>query len=121
MPALANTQPSSLDAARVEAIRRLNDDLRVHGRGGRIVVTAGVRSLPPATLPLVFRAMTTFDAFTAENDPYGEHDFGSLEVDGQTVFWKIDAYDRSLTAHSPNATDPAVTTRVLTIMRADEY
>jgi hypothetical protein len=35
--------------------------------------------------------------------------------------FKIDYYDKSLTYHSPNAADPAVTERVITIMRADEY
>ena len=29
-----------------------------------------------------------------DNDPYAEHDFGSFEHDGQTIFWKIDLYDR---------------------------
>ena len=121
MTTIATTQPSSLDANRVEAIRQLNDDLRVQGRGGRIVITAGVRSLPPPTLALVFRAMTTFDAFTADNDPYGEHDFGSVEVEGESIFWKIDCYDRSLTHHSPDAADPTHTCRVMTLMCADEY
>jgi hypothetical protein len=30
------------------------------------------------------------------NDPYGEHDFGSFELAGEKFFWKIDYYDFAL-------------------------
>ena len=62
-----------------------------------------------------------FDAFTDDNDPHGEHDFGSVDEGGVRCFWKIDCYDRATEFGSPDPTDSAVTTRVLTIMRADEY
>ena len=62
-----------------------------------------------------------FDAFDDANDPYGEHDFGSCEHRGRKVFWKIDYYDKTLESGSENPADPAITTRVLTIMLADEY
>ena len=61
-----------LDAPRVEAIRRLNDDLRVHGRGGRIVITAGFAALPALTQALAFRAIRAFSDFSVDNDPHGE-------------------------------------------------
>ena len=31
----------------------------------------------------------TFDDFSEENDPHGEHDFGSFELCGRKFFWKI--------------------------------
>jgi hypothetical protein len=62
-----------------------------------------------------------FDSFSADNDPYGEHDFGSLRFAGQTVFWKFDYYDVDLQMASPDAADPTVTIRMLTIMLGDEY
>jgi hypothetical protein len=62
-----------------------------------------------------------FDAFTEDNDPWGEHDFGSFDVQGEKLFWKIDYYDQELKHGSEDPADPAVTRRVLTIMMADEY
>jgi hypothetical protein len=66
-------------------------------------------------------AVHAFDAFNEDNDPWGDRDFGSLEVAGEKVFWKIDYYDRSLTMASPNPANAGVTCRVLTIMLAHEY
>ena len=45
----------------------------------------------------------------ASNDPHEEHDFGSFEADGQTIFFKIDYFDKNLTHHSPDPSDPALT------------
>ena len=66
----------------------------------------------------VLKAVARFDRFDADNDPHGEHDLGSLDVGGERVLWKIDYFDRALTNHSPDPTDPAVTTRVLTMSPA---
>jgi hypothetical protein len=50
-----------------------------------------------------------------------EHDFGSFEADGAVIFFKIDYFDKNLTYHSPDPSDPPVTERVITIMLAEEY
>lgn len=102
-------------------IRRLNDDLRREGRDGKVMITQGVQALRQELLQQVLDVVKTFDDFTPDNDPHGEHDFGSFKVDGVSVFWKIDYYDRTMEAGSPDPSDPEVTTRVLTIMLAEEY
>ncbi|MBB3952804.1 DUF3768 domain-containing protein [Aureimonas jatrophae] len=99
----------------------LNDALRRTFTGGQVVLTRGVADLAPLDRLAVLDAVRGFDAFTSGCDPYGEHDFGAVEHGGERYFWRIDAYDRSYTYASPDPADPAVTARVLTVMRADEY
>lgn len=102
-------------------IAALNDAFRRTFLGGHVVETPSVLALPEAERIALLLAVRRFSAFDTGNDPHGEHDFGTVEVGGRRCFWKIDTYDRALRAHSPDPTDPAVTTRVLTIMLAEEY
>ena len=102
-------------------IRELNDLLRRTFAGGKVVMTDGVAALPERELAQLLARVRSFDAFTNDNDPYGEHDFGSFELAGQTYFFKVDYYALDMDGGSEDPADPAKTTRVLTIMRADEY
>jgi hypothetical protein len=102
-------------------IRALNDALRTMTGEGRIFLTAGISALPLNQQAAIMNRVFAFGDFTPENDPHGEHDFGSFEHAGKTIFWKIDAYDRALKFGSPDPADEAVTTRVLTVMLAEEY
>jgi len=120
---------------RAERIARLNDLARqAMGIAYRAVATSGFRTLPQRDQSRVRDLIETFDAFGEGNDPHGERDFGAVYQanDGswttmrpkechETVFWKIDAYDRALEYGSPDPADPSVTRRVLTIMLASEY
>jgi hypothetical protein len=100
-------------------IRALNDAARRTLLGCRVMLTSGVQAL--GRLPEVLAAVRSFDDFHADNDPDGEHDFGSIELFDEKLFWKFDYYDLDLKFGSPNPADPAVTVRVLTIMLAEEY
>jgi hypothetical protein len=102
-------------------IRRLNDELRRSLQTGIAVITPGVAALGQEAVQRIFRTVSIYDDFCQANDPYGEHDFGSFEANGEKVFFKIDYYDKLLNAHSPDPADPSVTERVITIMLADEY
>lgn len=106
---------------KTERIRALNDQLRTTGQGGQLVVTRGIAALSLPAKVAIFAAVQAFDQFNADNDPHGEHDFGLLEVGGNRIMFKIDYYDRSMIGHSPDASDPQVTRRVLTILLASEY
>ena len=131
---------SAVATAREQTARiaRLNDLARsAMGVACTAVATIGFRSLPPFDQSRVRELIETFDAFDEENDPHGERDFGCIyqlgdgcwtterprlrEDECERVFWKLDYYDRDLRFGSEDASDPAQTRRVLTIMLADEY
>jgi hypothetical protein len=105
-----------VDAAKIAA---LNDQARQSFTSCRVIITQGIQAM--SDVPSILDQVRRYDAFTPDNDPYGEHDFGSFSYAGETVFWKIDYFDVDMTMHSPDPSDATVTTRVLTIMLADEY
>jgi hypothetical protein len=109
------------DTDRTAKIRALNDRLRCENSGGQILITPGVAALGPVKVVRIWETVAKFETFTEVNDPHSEHDFGAFELDGQTFLWKIDYYDAALEFGSEDPTDPNKTTRVLTILRADEY
>ena len=103
-------------------IRDLNDRFRRLRQGnGRVFVTAGVEERGPAFVAEAICAVRSFDTFTPDNDPHGEHDFGVVTVKETRVFWKLDYYDPTLSAGSDDPADETKTCRVLTIMLAQEY
>lgn len=102
-------------------IRVLNDNFRATFIGGQVYLTAGVSELSMDRKAQALLAVQSFKDFTTGNDPHGEHDFGSIEIAGDKLFWKIDYYDLDCRYGSEDPSDPEKTTRVLTIMLAEEY
>ena len=102
-------------------IQQINDAFRTTLSGGRVMLTAGVASLSTERQAAILAAVRNFSAFSKDDDPYGEHDFGRVEQGGEAFFWKIDYYDRNMEFASPDPLDTGRTLRVLTIMRVDEY
>ena len=100
-------------------IRELNDHARQSLSSCRVMITQGVQQLE--RLDEILLAIRQFNNFNTDNDPYGEHDFGKIELFGEIIFWKFDYYDHTLEFGSEDPSNPAVTCRVLTIMLANEY
>lgn len=98
-------------------IAQLNDAAR--SNAANYMATRGIMSLDEVTISDIFVAVQDFSKFTEDNDPYGEHDFGSFTVAGNRVFWKIDYYDQQL-QYGSDPLDPECR-RVITIMLAEEY
>ncbi|WP_331272571.1 DUF3768 domain-containing protein [Roseovarius gahaiensis] len=86
-----------------------------------MLITPGIAELGDGAVHAILAKVRTFDRFTPDNDPYGEHDFGSFHWREVQVFWKFDYYDLDYSMHSPDPADETVTARVLTVMLADEY
>ena len=103
------------------AICTLNDAFRRSLTGGTLMLTAGIVALGAEAQARIIAVVQAFDAFTPDHDPYGEHDFGSLAVEGKRIFCKLDSYDLTRAMHSEDAADPSKTERVLTVMLASEY
>ena len=89
-------------------IRALNDKLRQLLSGGIAVMTPGVAALGQVAIDRIVKTIAVFDDFCHANDPYEEHDFGSFEADGHIIMFKIHYYDKTLTYHSPDPSDPSV-------------
>lgn len=104
-----------------ERIRALNDQLRSTGCGGLTLVTQGVLEHGLVFAARARAAIAKDATFSQASDPYAEHDFGTIDIEGNRLFWKIDYYDLAREFGSPDPCDPKVTSRVMTIMLADEY
>jgi hypothetical protein len=106
---------------RAERIAQLNDILRKTAIGGRFMITRGVRALAAFDPGQLMAALARYDEFDALNDPHGERDFGSIDLWGAELLWKIDYYAPGLILGSDDPADPSVTERVLTVLLAEEY
>ena len=108
------------EAEKTKKIRELNDKLRQTFQGGQVVATQSVAMLDDWTRFELCKRIRNFNNFHSGNDPYKEHDFGTVKLNGISYNWKIDYFDKNRQYHSPDETNPEVTIRVLTIMRVGE-
>ena len=102
-------------------IQKLNDAFRTTFSGGKMVMTASVAALPEMVKSSALLKVAEFKDFTSDNDPHGEHDFLSFEHCNRTFFWKCDYYNKEMDGGSENPADPDNTTRVGTLMLAEDY
>ena len=100
-------------------ITELNDKFRKQELSSdRLTLSPKVEALPENKKELLINAVSNVDYFV-EGD--SSHDLGLVTVEDTYYLWEIDYYDKNLRSSSPNPADPNCTTRVLTILRMDEY
>jgi hypothetical protein len=104
-----------------QSIALLNDQARTTLTNCKLIITRGIDLLGAEAVDCILHLVMRFDDFSERNDPFSEHDFGAIEYEGNTVFWKINYFDLDLINQSPDPSDPHVTRRVLTIMLGEEY
>ncbi|MEW8052977.1 MAG: DUF3768 domain-containing protein [Candidatus Thiodiazotropha sp.] len=103
-------------------IQLLNDRFRTQLIGnGSLMISVGVKNQGELFVRESIRAVREFHSFSSDNDPWHEHDFGSVEIFDEKIFWKIDYYNLDLSAGSEDPSNEALTHRVLTITLASEY
>jgi hypothetical protein len=110
-----------INIVRTEKIRDLNDTFRKTLSGGTVVLTASVAALPETVRAQAIMLMASFETFDDGNDPHAEHDFGAFDFCGRKWFWKIDYYDLTMRAGAEDPSDKHQTSRVLTLMLAEDY
>ncbi len=99
-------------------VAAMNDQFRVKGLGNGWILRPHVRSLDAESLLQLLGKIQAFTGFP-KNDP---HNFGSVELDrDEEYFWKIEHFDHEQKFQSADPSNPCVTRRVMTVMRADEY
>jgi hypothetical protein len=115
-------QEENAGSSDIRRIAELNDLCRkAMGTAGRVMQTEGFNALLLHVQSAIHEKVETFNNFTSDNDPHGEHDFGAVEHEGDRIFWKIDYYALDMMHGSENPADPKQTSRVLTLMLAEEY
>jgi len=120
---------SVFDLTRADAIAAKNDAFRrsiVNGKTkgvppGQFFASQGVMAKGPIFQRFALLSVATQTTFDTDNDPYAEHDFGTVTVLGEKVFWKIDLYDPALEGGTEDPLDDKKTFRVLTICFPSEF
>jgi len=113
------TETQSIIAAQNDRFRRGDKTIP-----GQIVMTQGIQALlaeANSEQAAIFHLVRNFDAFTEDNNPHGERDFGQFDFADQRCFWKVDLYDLDYTYGSEAPSDLSKTRRVLTILLASEW
>jgi ABC-type branched-subunit amino acid transport system substrate-binding protein len=115
------TRQNVCNGSKVRRVAELNDQLRTRLEGGKVMMTSGFAALEAGIKAQLMQAVMTFADFNTDNDPHGERDFCSVEVEGVKAFWKVDYYDTDIRYGSDDPSDASKTTRIATYMLAEEY
>src|SRR5271166_1845782 len=99
-------------------IRALNDAVRMRPYSGDLFVTRGISDLPWHEQADILARVGTFNDFTEDNDPHGEHDFGSFEKtarrsSGRSTTTICSSITARATRQTPARAHPHVRGRIL--------
>ena len=79
------------------------------------LISEGAMGLPPEKLSILVEMVKSFDSFSEDIDPRGEHDLVVVNLDGVKFYAKFDYFDEQLKYYKPGGR------HVLTLLRADEW
>ena len=106
---------------RLQSIRALNDDARQRLTAGTANLSPGVMALGPAGVHRIIKAIASYDNFDPDDDRFEQHEAGTFDADGHTIFFKIDSLDLAEEGLSPDPADFEVTVRIINVMLTDEF
>jgi Protein of unknown function (DUF3768) len=103
-------------------IAEINDRFRatLNQELGKVIITRSVNELPLGTKIRLANAVTEYSQFN-DIDPHDEHDFGQIQMNGESYYWRIDYYDKDFQYGTYDPGNLSITKRVLTIMHRDDY
>lgn len=122
-PALSNAETAKLIAAQNDRFRKASFGAPIDGPipTGQVLLTPGITKQSDTFRAAVLDAVGAYDGFNTDCDPHGWHEMGVLEIDGQTVWFKIDLYDENYEYGASDPTELRFTRRVLTVLLPSEY
>lgn len=117
----ADSANTRVDPAVTQRLRQLNNAFRKTGEGGITTISMAVHAIGPKAVSEIRAAIAAFTGFDSSGSEESEHDYGTINYQGQMVYWKIDYFDEDVAFASSDATDPDVTVRVMTILLASDF
>jgi hypothetical protein len=108
----------------VKTIAKINDEFReklVPDDFNDVFISLEVSFLEDDELEGLKEMIRKYNNFNDDNDPYGEHDMGSLTYNSRTYFFKIDYFKLGNFNEGADPYQEKEVSRVMTIMHASEY
>lgn len=112
-PCNAATARKIIVKTAVEVIAELNDKFRANDAKLPADGNHVIEQMDEEWRTAVMQAIRNLDSVDD-----AEHDFGAVNVNGKSLYWKIDYYDTELEYSSDEPCDDVLTERVLTIIPA---
>lgn len=122
-PALSRAETAKIIAAQNDRFRKAAFGAPVEGQipTGQVLLTPGITEQSDGFRAAVLDAVGAYDGFNPDCDPHEWHEMGVLEIEGQTVWFRIDLYDENYEYGASDPTELRFTRRVLTVLLPSEY